>query len=132
MNARTDYAALLGRILLAVVFVPSGLSKITGFQGAVGYIASSGFPMPEVGAVIGILCELGLGLLILVGFKTRSAALGMILFLVVITPIFHNFWAAPEAEKMGEQINFTKNVGIIAAYVFLAALGPGRFSLDRR
>jgi len=88
--------------------------------------------MPEVGAVIGILCELGLGLLILVGFKTRSAALGMILFLVVITPIFHNFWAAPEAEKMGEQINFMKNVGIIAAYVFLAALGPGRFSLDRR
>jgi len=131
MNARNDFAALLGRVLLAVVFVPSGISKLTGFQGTVGYIAGSGFPMPEVGAVIGILCELGLGVLILFGWKTRWAALGMVLFLVVITPVFHNFWAVPSAEKMDQQINFMKNVGIIAAYVFLAALGPGRFSVDR-
>jgi putative oxidoreductase len=69
--------------------------------------------------------------LILFGWKTRWAALGLVVFLIVITPIFHNFWSAPEAEKMMQQINFVKNLGLIGAFLFLFAFGPGRFSVDR-
>jgi putative oxidoreductase len=131
MNAKNDFAALLGRILLAVLFVPSGFSKITGFSGLVGNIQHAGVPLPEVGAAIAILVELFLGLMILAGWKTRWAALGFLVYLIVITPIFHNFWAAAEADKMDQQINFMKNHGIMAAYLFLFAFGPGRFSVDR-
>ena len=62
-------------------------------------IASRGVPLPEVCAAIAIAAELGLGLLLLVGWKARWAALGLAIFLAVITPIYHNYWAAPEAQQ---------------------------------
>ena len=114
------------------MFVPSGFSTITGFAGTAGYIASQGVPMPEVAAAIRILIEFGGGLLILIGWKTRWAALAFIVFLIVITPIFHNFWSVPEAEKMVQQISFMKNMGILGAFFLLLAFGPGRFSVDRQ
>ena len=132
MNGQNDFAALVARILLALVFVPSGFSTITGFVETVGYITGQGVPLPEVAAALKIVIELGCGLLVLVGWKTRWAALAFIVFLVVITPIFHNFWTAPEAEKMMQEINFMKNLGILGAFFLLFAFGPGRFSLDRQ
>ena len=132
MNGQNDFAALIARILLALVFVPSGFETITGFGGTVGLIAAEGVPLPQAAAAIKILIELGCGLLILVGWQTRWAALAFIVFLIVITPIFHNFWAAPEAEKMMQMINFTKNMGILGAFFLLFAFGPGRFSVDRK
>src|SRR5262245_58125078 len=92
-NPAQDFAALLGRVLLAYVFVPSGWSKLIGFAGTVGYVASKGVPFPEVCAAIAVAAELGLGLALLFGFKTRWAALGLAIFVAVITPIFHGYWA---------------------------------------
>ena len=132
MNTQNDVAALIGRILLALLFVPSGFSAITGFSGTVGYITSQGVPLPEVAAVIRILIEFGCGLLILIGWKTRWAALAFIVFLIVITPIFHAFWSVPEAQKMMQEISFWKNAGILGAFFLLLAFGPGRFSVDRQ
>jgi putative oxidoreductase len=132
MNGQNDFAALIARILLALVFVPSGFSTITGFGGMVGYITGQGVPLPEVATAVKILIELGCGLLVLVGWKTRWAALAFIVFLIVITPIFHNFWTAPEAEKMMQEISFMKNLGILGAFFLLFAFGPGRFSVDRQ
>ena len=132
MSGQNDFAALIARILLALVFVPSGFSTITGFSGTVGFITSQGVPLPEVAAAIKILIEFGCGLLVLVGWKTRWAALAFMVFLIVITPTFHNFWSVPEAQKMMEEINFMKNLGILGAFFLLFAFGPGRFSLDRQ
>jgi putative oxidoreductase len=92
MNARKNWAALLGRILLAGTFVFSGFLKITGFEGTVGYIADKALPLPQVLAVIAILIECGGGLAIIAGWKTRLAAVAFIVFLIVITPIFHGYW----------------------------------------
>lgn len=126
-----DWAALLGRIVLAFMFVYSGYGKLTGFDGTVGYIASKGLPMPQVLAGIAILIELGGGLLIVFGLKTRWAAVAFIAFLLVITPIFHNFWAAPTEQMMGQQINFMKNVSILGGMLLLLGFGPGRYSVDK-
>ena len=131
MSGHNDFAALIGRVLLAILFVPSGVATITGFSGTLGYIKSQGVPLPEAAAIIRILIELGGGLMVLIGWKTRWAALAFIVYLVVITPIFHNFWSAPEAEKMMQEINFMKNVGICGAFFLLLAFGPGRFSVDK-
>jgi putative oxidoreductase len=131
-NAAWDALALLGRLLMAYLFVPSGFGKLMGFAGTVGYIASKGVPLPEVCAAIAVFAELALGLALLFGWKARWAALGMALFVVVITPVFHNYWASPEAQMMMQKLNFTKNIAIIGGLLGFAAFGAGRFSVDAR
>ena len=127
-----DVLALVGRILLAWLFVPAGWGKIAGFAGTAGYIASKGLPMPEVLAAAAIAVELGLGLLLLVGWQARWAALGLAIFVAVITPIFHGYWALPEAQQMMQKQAFWKNIAVLGGLLMAAAFGPGRLSLDGR
>jgi putative oxidoreductase len=131
MNGQKDWAALLGRVLLAAMFVISSYGKITGFDGTVGYIAGKGLPLPQVLAAIAILIELGAGLAVLFGWKTRWAALAFVVFLIVITPIFHAYWASPPDQMLGQQLNFMKNMTILGGMLLLFGFGPGRYSLDR-
>ncbi|NPC56732.1 DoxX family protein [Caenimonas soli] len=125
-----DTLALIGRALVAWLFIPAGYGKIAGFAGVAGYIAAKGLPLPEVGAAIAIVAELGLGLLVLFGLKTRWAALGLAIFLAVITPIFHNYWAVEAAQQMMQKQAFDKNIGVLGGLLVLAAFGAGRWSLD--
>ena len=97
MNALQNPLALLGRLLIAVLFIPAGIGKITGFAGTVGYIASKGVPLPEVAAVIAILVEVGAAAALLIGFKARWAALALALFTLAAAVIFHNYWALPSS-----------------------------------
>jgi len=122
--------SLIGRVLLALLFVPSGFSKLTGFAGTVGYITSKGVPLPELAAAVAVGVELGLGLLLLVGFQTRWAALGMALFTFVISFIFHNFWGVPADQVMMQQINFFKNMAVVGGLLTVVAWGAGRWSVD--
>lgn len=124
--------ALIGRVLIAMLFIPSGWGKIAGFSGLVGYIASKGVPLPEMCAAIAIAAELGLGILLLVGFQTRWSALLLAIFVAVITLIFHNYWAVPEAQMAAQKLNFFKNYAITGGLLAFAAFGGGAFSLDGR
>ena len=126
-----NVAALVGRILLSIMFITSGFSKIGGFEGTVGYIASKGLPLPQLGAVIAIVCELGGGLLLLAGFKARWAALVLAIFTLAAGIFFHDFWNADAASKMMQEINFWKNVTIAGGMLMVFAFGPGRYSVDR-
>lgn len=126
------FGPLLGRILIALLFIPAGINKITGFGGTVGYITSKGLPMPEVGAVIAILVEVVVAAALLVGFKARYAALILALFTAAASVFFHNFWAVPEAQKMMQQLMFTKNFAIVGGLLFIAAFGAGPLSVDNR
>lgn len=126
------FGPLLGRILIALLFIPAGISKITGFGGTVGYIASKGLPLPQVAAAGTIVVEVVVGLALLVGFKARYAALILAAFTVAASVIFHNFWAMPEAQKMMQQLMFTKNFAIVGGLLFIAAFGAGPLSVDNR
>ena len=88
--ALNNAMALLGRAMIAMLFIPGGISKLTGFAGTVGYIASKGVPLPEVCAAIAIIVELGLGIALLVGWKTRWAALA-IACLMFLNPLIEFF-----------------------------------------
>lgn len=127
-----DVVALIGRLLLAYVFVPAGFSKIMGFAGTVGYITSKGLPLPEVAAAIAIVIELGFGLALLVGFKARIAAFGLAVFTLVAAIFFHNYWAVPEAQQMVQTLMFNKNLGIVGGLLAFVAFGAGRLSIDKR
>lgn len=122
--------SLIGRVLLALLFIPAGFSKIGGFAGTVGYIGSKGVLFPELAAAAAIGVEVGLGLLLLVGFKTRWAALGIAFFVVVITFIFHNFWAAPVEQVMLQQQAFFKNIAVVGGLLTVVAWGAGAWSFD--
>ena len=122
--------SLIGRALLALLFIPAGFSKIGGFAGTAGYIASKGVPFPELAAAAAIGVELGLGLLLLIGWQTRWAALGIALFTLVITFIFHNFWAVPVEQVMAQQQSFFKNIAVVGGLLTVAAYGAGAWSVD--
>ena len=125
-----DAAILLGRVLLAWLFIPAGWAKIAGFSGVVGYISSKGVPMPEVCAALAIAIELGAGVLLLVGWQARWAALALAIFVAVITPIFHGYWAVPEAQQALQRQMFWKNIAIVGGLLVAWTFGPGRWSLD--
>src|SRR5258708_932502 len=99
-------AALVGRILLAVIFIISGIGKITGFEGTVGYIASKGLPMAQLVAIGTIVVEVGGGLMLAIGYKARWAALALAVFTLPSAFLFPNFWALAAAHQMKQQINF--------------------------
>jgi putative oxidoreductase len=122
--------SLVGRVLISLLFVPAGWGKVMGFSGVVGYINSKGVPMAEVAAAIAVIAELGLGLCLLLGFQTRWAALGLAVFTVVITPIFHNYWGVPDAQVAMQKMNFFKNCAIAGGLMAFAAFGGGAFSID--
>ena len=125
-------AALVGRVLLALIFITSGFGKITGFEGTVGYIASKGLPLPQIGAIIAIVVELGGGLLLAIGYKARWAALALAIFTLAAGILFHDYWdVADAAQKMDQQINFWKNIAITGGMLLAFAFGPGRYSVDK-
>jgi putative oxidoreductase len=124
--------ALIARILMSVMFLVSGISKITGFDGTVGYIGSVGLPMPTALAAAAAAVELLASLALIIGWKTRWAALALAVFTAAATVFFHNFWAMPASEQMMQQISFVKNLAVIGGLLLLASAGPGAWSVDRR
>ena len=132
MNTLQNPLALLSRLLLAALFLPAGIGKITGFAGTVGYIASVGLPLPALGAAVAIAVEVLGGLALIVGFGTRWAALALALFTLGASFFFHNHWAMPAEQQMMQQLLFMKNIGVTGGLLALAAFGAGAFSLDAR
>jgi putative oxidoreductase len=130
MNALTRYTPLLGRILLALIFVSAGYGKIRGFDGTVGYIASQGVPLPTLAAIGAIVIELGGGLLLIAGWKARWAAAAMALFTLIAAVIFHAFWAAPADQAMNQSIHFWKNIAIVGGLLYVVAYGAGPLSVE--
>jgi putative oxidoreductase len=132
MGGMQSFGLLVGRILLAQIFVISGYDKIAKFAGTATAIAAKGMPLPEVAAALTILVELGGGILLVLGLKTRWMALVLALFTAAATYFFHAFWAVPAAEKYMQMLMFQKNLAMIGGLIVLAVAGAGRFSIDRR
>ncbi len=119
-----DAAKLVGRILLALMFVLGGWSKINGYAGTQAYMASAGVPgilLPLV-----IIVELIGGLMIVVGYKTRLVALVLCAFTIAASVLFHMNWAQPM-----QQLLFMKNLSVAGGFLVLFAAGAGAYSLDR-
>jgi putative oxidoreductase len=125
-------AALVGRVLLAAMFVLAGYSKIGGFDGTVGYIASKGLPLPSALAVGTIALELVAGIALAVGYKARWAALALAAFTLLASVLFHAYWAMPVDQQSIQRLMFMKNLAVTGGMLMVFAFGPGRFSLDRR
>lgn len=131
MNALNRYGPLAGRILIALIFVFAGLGKISGFDGTVGYIASKGLPLPQLAAIGAIIVELGGGIMLVLGWKTRWAAAAILIFTALAALFFHDFWAVPPDQAQGQMIHFMKNMAIMGGLLFVVIHGGGAISLDK-
>ncbi|HXZ48188.1 MAG TPA: DoxX family protein [Usitatibacter sp.] len=127
----TNAAALAGRILLAILFIMSGFGKITGYDGTAQYMATK-LPMVSVLLPLTILTELGGGILLAVGYKARWVGLALAGFTLLAGLLFHDYWNADAAHRMGQYINFWKNVSITGGMLMVFAFGPGAWSVDRK
>ena len=120
------------RVLFAVLFLPAGISKLTGFAGTVGYIASVGLPLPSLGAVLALAVEILGCAALLAGYGTRTAALALALFTLVASVFFHAYWGAAPDQAFVQQLLFFKNIAVVGGLLVLAAQGAGGWSLDAR
>jgi putative oxidoreductase len=119
------FAVLIGRILLVLIFLKSGVGKIENFQGTAQYMASNGMPYTNFFLVGAIFFELVGSITVILGYFARFGALLLLIFLIPTTLIFHNIFVDP---KM--MIQFIKNVSMFGGILVLLAVGPGRLSLD--
>jgi putative oxidoreductase len=125
-NGKQDAIALVGRLLLANLFILAGVNKIGAAEGTIGYIASVGLPLAEPLYYVTVALEIVGGLMLAVGFKARYAAAALGLFSIAAAVLFHADFA-----DQNQMTAFLKNLSIGGGMFFVAAFGPGRFSLDR-
>lgn len=131
-NTLPNALNLLGRLLLVALFLPAGITKLTGFSGTAGYIASVGLPAPALAAAVALLVEILGSLALLFGFGTRIAAIVLALFTLAASFFFHAYWSAPADQAYVTQLLFFKNIAIVGGLLILAAQGAGGWSLDAR
>lgn len=129
--AVSKFGPLVGRILLSVIFIISGWNKLTGFAGTLGHMADKGLPYTEILLVLTIIIELGGGLMILLGWHARWAALAIFLFIIPVTLVFHPFWAFTGQEAIQQFHTFMKNLAIMGGMVYIASYGSGPLSLGK-
>ena len=122
-----DYVATFGRLLIAGLFLLSGLGKLAAPAMTQAYIASTGLPLPIAGYLVAIVMEIGGGLLLLVGYRTTFVAIGMAVFTLATAVFFHNNFA-----DQNQMIHFLKNVMMAGGLLQIAAFGAGAISLDNR
>jgi putative oxidoreductase len=125
-------SALIGRVLIALIFAYFGYLKATGFAATVGYFTRLGFPLPEVSALLSIAFELGGGVLLVLGWKARPVALALAVYTAVATAVAHRFWGYPPDQAFNQMSHFFKNVSLIGGLLYVVSYGPGPVSVDRR
>jgi putative oxidoreductase len=121
-----NLAALAGRILIALIFLDSGIRKFIYYHGTLGYMTKAGLPFPEVLVIASGIIETLCALAIIVGWNTRAAAWVLVAWMIPVTLIFHN-----PAGGQDQMVHFMKNLAITGGLLALAAFGPGAWSARR-
>lgn len=131
-NTNADVLILIGRILLAWVFVGVAYGAITNIAGSLGYFTSLKLPMPQLFTWVALAIELLISAGLILGIGTRYCAVLASVFLVVATVLGHRYWEYPAgAQQIGQYNNFLKNISIMGGALAILVTGGGRFSLDR-
>ncbi|MGH7778497.1 MAG: DoxX family protein [Candidatus Binataceae bacterium] len=127
MQGLDKTGALVGRILIAAIFILSGATKLGHAAGMAGYMAAHHIPgsMAEFLVYVAGIIELAGGLMLVFGFRARIAAIVLFLYLIPVTILFHIMPGG-----MMNQVNTMKNLAIMGGLLMVASMGPGAFSMD--
>jgi uncharacterized membrane protein YphA (DoxX/SURF4 family) len=119
----SDIALLIGRLLFGGLFVYNGLNHFRNRAAMVGYTQFKGVPAPAAAVVASGVWLLAGGLSIVLGVRPRMGALMIMIFLLAVTPMMHNYWAVTdENQRLNDFINFQKNAALLGAALMLLAI----------
>lgn len=125
------YLSVFGRIMIATIYLMSAVgNKIPNFAGVTSYMASEGVPMPSLMLIGGIAFLIAGSLSVITGYKAKLGASLLLVFLILATYFFHDFWNFEGEARQQQMIQFMKNLSLMGTMVFLMANGAGLFSVD--
>lgn len=127
-----DIWLLVARVLMASLFLWSGIEKVFDLHGAAAFAASGGIPFASELMPLAIILELACSLALILGWKTRPAAIALALWMVVLGPMFHQFWNAPPDRWQQAIDDFFHHFVMIGGMIYIAVFGPGSLSVGRR
>jgi putative oxidoreductase len=127
MTGFQNYLPFVGRVLIALIFLWSGLGKVMDPAGTIGYISSVNLPLPQVGYGLALAVEVIGGILLILGFKTKAVAAVLAVFTLATALAFHNNFS-----DLNQAIHFMKNISIVGGLLQVVAFGGGAISLDAR
>jgi putative oxidoreductase len=127
MNKQQALVATFGRLLMAAIFLLSGIGKVAQPEMTQGYIASAGLPFPFLAYLVAVAIELGGGALLVVGFQARIVGIVMAVFTVAAALGFHH-----DLADQNQMVHFLKNIAITGGLLQVVAFGAGSFSIDGR
>ena len=126
-------SSLVGRIMIATIFLMSAVgNKIPNFDKVTDYMAAEGVPMPQLMLAGAIAFLVAGSLSVIAGYRTRTGASLLLIFLILATYFFHDFWTFEGEAQQQQMIQFMKNLSLMGTMVFLIANGPGKLSVDMR
>lgn len=126
-------ASAAARVMIATIFLLSAVgNKIPNFTGVADYMASEGVPQPHIMLAGAIAFLIAGSLSVILGYKTKIGAALLLVFLVLATYFFHDFWTMEGQDRQMQIIQFMKNLSLMGTMLFLMANGPGALSLDLR
>jgi putative oxidoreductase len=123
----TRFLPLLGRVLIGLPLLMSGLGKLAAYGATTAYIGSVGLPLAPLGWAIAVALEVGGGLLLVFGFRAREVAIALAVFVLAAAVFFHRNFV-----DQNQMIHFLKNLMIIGGLLQIAHFGAGPYSLDAR
>jgi putative oxidoreductase len=123
----TRFFPLIGRLLIGLPFLMSGVGKLTTYAATTAYIGSVGLPLAPLGWAIAVAFEIGGGLLLVLGFRTREVAFALAVFVLATAVFFHRNFA-----DQNQMIHFLKNIMMTGGLLQIVHFGAGRYSLDAR
>jgi putative oxidoreductase len=127
VNAATRFLPFAGRLLIGGIFLMSGLSKLPAYTYVTAAISSAGLPFAPLGFAVALVVEIGLGLLLAIGYRTRAVAFGLAIWCVVTAIFFHTNFA-----DQNTMIHFLKNLMMAGGLLQIVHFGAGAVSLDAR
>jgi putative oxidoreductase len=134
MERVNDTVLLIGRLLMASLFLSAGIPHAMGGYGGgfAGYLGQLGVPYPDIVGVVAVAIEVLVPIALILGIFPRISALLLIAFVIVATGLAHRYWEFPAAQQQAQHINFFKNLAIIGGLLFYFVSGPGAWSLAGR
>jgi putative oxidoreductase len=125
-----NFVVVVGRILIALIFVRAGINKIGSIDATAAQMAKSGIPLSNILVFGAIMMELGGGLLLMVGLFARWAALALFFYTLTLALIFHAYWAVPDAQARMQASFFFGHLSMMGGMLVVVAFGAGAYSLD--
>ena len=132
MDRVNDFILLLGRLLVAALFLPSGISKLLNFANFAKSLADKGLPYPEYWAAAAVAIEVLGPIALVVGLFPRWTALALIAFVIAAIATSHRYWEFQEPARRAQEINFFKNVAILGGLLFYIVSGAGHWGWTPR